>query len=185
MDARSATIGNGYMGAMIFGGVERERIQFNEESLWAGGPGEWADYNGGNREGAYKHLSEIRKLLKQGNLDKAHELASKELTGEIKKNNNHEFWEGFGAYQAFGDIYIDVEKEGAVSEYQRELDISEAVAHVSYKAGNVTHKRTYFANHPKKVLVFQLTNDAKNGQDYNIALETLHKNVTYTVEGVS
>ena len=52
------------MGAMFFGGVEEERIQFNEESLWSGGRGEWEAYNGGNRPGAYKYLPKVRKLLK-------------------------------------------------------------------------------------------------------------------------
>src|SRR5690606_5480701 len=74
-------IGNGYMGAMIFGGVEEEHIQFNEETLWTGGKGEWDEYNGGNRENAHKHLPEVRRLLDAGKYDEAHKLANKELTG--------------------------------------------------------------------------------------------------------
>lgn len=176
-------IGNGYMGAMVFGGVERERIQFNEESLWVGGPGEWDEYKGGNREGAYKYLPQVRELLSQGKFEQAHQLARKELTGTIKQNNDHEFWEGYGAYQAFGDLYIDVESLGEVTDYSRELDISDAIARVKYKAGNVNHKRTYFASHPDKVLVFKLDNDAEEGQDYSIELTTPHKKVTYTTNG--
>ena len=173
-------IGNGYMGAMVFGGIERERIQFNEESLWAGGPGEWNEYQGGNREEAYKYLPEVRRLLNEGKFDEAHQLANKELSGRIKKNDNHEFWEGFGAYQAFGDIYIAIQKEGEISNYRRDLDISKAIAGVTYTSGNVNHKRSYFANYPNKILVFKLENDAESGQNYTIELTTPHKNITYT-----
>ncbi|WP_420399075.1 glycosyl hydrolase family 95 catalytic domain-containing protein [Flagellimonas sp.] len=176
-------IGNGYMGAMVFGGVERERIQFNEESLWVGGPGEWEAYNGGNREDAHKYLPQVRNLLSKGELEKAHALANKELTGIIKRNNNHEFWEGFGAFQAFGDIYIAVENTADISEYQRELDISDAIARVTYADGDIHHKRTYFANYPSKVLVFKLENDAPQGQDYTIELTTPHKKVSYSPSG--
>ncbi|MEC3908476.1 glycoside hydrolase family 95 protein [Tamlana sp. 2201CG12-4] len=175
-------IGNGYMGAMVFGGIEQERIQFNEESLWVGGPGEWDEYNGGNRTDAYKHLPKIRQLLNEGEFKEAHQLASTELTGIIKKNNSHQFWEGFGAYQAFGDLYIDVDNSGKISNYRRELDIDNAIASVAYTADEVSHKRTYFANHPDNVLVFKFENDAKEGVDYGIEFTTPHKNVNYTFE---
>ncbi|MFZ5517655.1 MAG: glycoside hydrolase N-terminal domain-containing protein [Candidatus Zhuqueibacterota bacterium] len=58
-------IGNGYLGAMFFGGVQEERIQLNEESLWAGGPGSHLQYNGGNRTGAHNFLPRVRDLLRQ------------------------------------------------------------------------------------------------------------------------
>nr|WP_299385879.1 glycoside hydrolase N-terminal domain-containing protein [Allomuricauda sp.] len=176
-------IGNGYMGAMVFGGVAKERIQFNEESLWVGGPGEWDQYNGGNRKDAHKYLPRVRELLARGEYEKADELANKELTGIIKKNNEHKFWEGFGAYQTFGDIYIETEDAGKVSEYARELNISEAIARVKYKTGEVQHKRTYFANYPSRVLVFQLENDAPNGQDYHIEYSSPHKSITFSEKG--
>ena len=59
-------IGNGYMGGMIFGSVASERIQYNEKTLWSGGPGAWEGYNGGNKEGAWEAVQEIRKILAYG-----------------------------------------------------------------------------------------------------------------------
>ncbi len=175
-------IGNGYMGAMFFGGAEKERIQFNEGSLWAGGPGEWDQYNGGNKEGAHQHLPEIRHLLSKGKFQEAHQLANEELTGAIKGVKN-DIWEGYGAYQTFADLFISVENEGEVTEYLRELDLRKGIGRVQYLSGNVRHERTYFANYPDKVLVFQFQNDAAEGLDYQIELSTLHKNVTFVNEG--
>ena len=167
-------IGNGYMGAMIFGGVEEERIQFNEESLWAGGKGEWDEYNGGNRPGAYAYLPKVRELLKAGKYEEAHQLAQKELTGKIKANKGNSIWEGFGAYQAFGDLYVKTEHQGTPIRYRRELDISEGVARTSYQMGDVHHKREYFASYPKRCLVFHFENDKPEGVNYTLRKTSLH-----------
>ena len=169
-------IGNGYLGAMFFGGIEEERIQFNEESLWSGGKGEWDAYNGGNRNGAHKYLPDIRRLLDEGKFDEAHQLANKELSGIIKASTK-EGWIGFGSYQSFADVFVKTKQEGQVEAYRRELNISEAVGTVSYKAGDVNHKREYFASYPKRVLVFRYENDAASGTDYQIRHESLHKNI--------
>lgn len=175
-------IGNGYMGAMFFGGVEEEQIQFNEESLWAGGKGEWIDYNGGNKEKAYLHLPKIRKLLDEGKFQEAHQLANKELTGVIKANKGNSTWEGFGAYQTFGDLFIKTISEGEVKNYHRELDISKAVGNVSYEMGDTKFKRTYFASYPQRVLVFQFKNNNPKGVDYILKQTSPHKNSTTTFE---
>ena len=171
-------IGNGYMGAMVFGGIENERIQFNEESLWAGGPGEWDEYDGGNRPKAYQYLPKIRELLDVGEFEKAHQLANEQLTGVIT-NYEDDYWEGYGAYQTFGDLHIETELSGEITNYKRSLDISKALAHVTFKSGNVLHKRTYFANYPSRVLVFQLENNASTGTDYTIELTSVHQNGSY------
>src|SRR5689334_1147793 len=68
-------IGNGRLGAMIFGGVDTDRIQFNEETLWTGGP---RDYN---RRGAYKYLPQIRELLFEGKQNEAEQLAEEQFMG--------------------------------------------------------------------------------------------------------
>lgn len=176
-------IGNGYMGAMIFGGVEEEHIQFNEETLWTGGKGEWDEYNGGNRENAHKHLPEVRRLLDAGKYDEAHKLANKELTGIIKKDANAEGWVGFGAYQPFGDIFVKPIQSGTITDYRRELDISKAVATISYTADGIDHTRKYFASYPSRTLIFHFENDHPKGIDYVIKQTTVHPNVTIRLEG--
>src|SRR5690554_6729186 len=117
-------IGNGYIKTMIFGGAEEEHIQFNEESLWTGGKGEWDEYNGGNRENAHKYLPEVRRLLNEGKYGEAHRLANRELTGTIKKDANAEGWVGFGAYQPFGDVFVKPAHSTTIKNYNRELNIS-------------------------------------------------------------
>ena len=171
-------IGNGYMGAMFFGGVEEEHIQFNEESLWTGGKGEWEAYDGGNRENAYKYLPEIRRLLNKGKFNEADELANKELTGIIKADKGNSIWEGFGAYQTFGDVFVKTNHKNKAQDYHRELNISDAVGTVSYQVEDVNYKRIFFASYPQRVLVFQFTNDDASGTDYLIKQETPHKNAT-------
>ncbi len=171
-------IGNGYMGAMFFGGVYEEQIQFNEESLWSGGKGEWDEYNGGNREDAHKYLPKVRQLLKEGRFDEAHVLASKELTGKIKSNKGNSVWEGYGAYQAFGEVFVKTQHSGELENYKRELNISKGIGTISYQLGDINFKREYFASYPKRALVFRFENDAPSGIDYIIRKETVHENVS-------
>lgn len=175
-------IGNAYMGAMFFGGTEEAHIQFNEESLWSGGKGEWSEYQGGNRPGAHKHLPQVRKLLAEGNYEAAHKLANKELTGVIKANHGNSIWEGFGAYQAFGDVFVKPIQEGTITNYTRELDINRALATVKYAAGEIEHTRQYFASFPKRALVFSFSNNSPEGLTYEIRQSSLHKNVTFSFE---
>ncbi|WP_150452150.1 glycoside hydrolase family 95 protein [Arenibacter lacus] len=176
-------IGNAYMGAMIFGAVEEEHIQFNEETLWAGGKGEWEQYNGGNRENAHKHLPEVRRLLQEGKYNEAHQLANKELTGIIKGTNEQTGWIGYGSYQPFGDVFVRPEHKGQPSNYTRTLDISKALATVQYSENGIAHKRTYFANYPSRTLVFKYENNSPEGIDYVIKKTTVHKNTTTVLQG--
>ena len=74
-------IGNGYMGAMFFGGVHKEQINFTEGSLWSGGPGSSDEYNFGIRKDAWKYLAQIRQLIEEKKFDEAHQLAVREMTG--------------------------------------------------------------------------------------------------------
>ena len=174
-------IGNGYMGAMIFGGVERERLQFSEGTLWEGGPGSHPDHNFGNRPGAWKYLEPVRELINQGRFAEAHVLANRELTGIIHRERfipyggtNGVSYGDFGAQQTAGDIFIDIAGSGEVTNYIRDLNISTAVASVSYTQGGVQHRRTYFASYPRRVLVFRLENNARTGTDYTISYVSPH-----------
>ncbi|HSH19768.1 MAG TPA: glycoside hydrolase N-terminal domain-containing protein, partial [Draconibacterium sp.] len=90
-------IGNGYIGAMFFGGVEKEQIQFSEGTLWSGGPGSSPDYNFGTREGAWEYLPKVRALLDAGKMNEAHELATRELKGVIHKKPGGAMFGDYGA----------------------------------------------------------------------------------------
>jgi len=164
-------IGNGYMGAMIFGGAQREQIQFSEGSLWEGGAGSHEDYNFGNRPDAWKSLEQVRKLIAEKRYDEAHALASKELTGEIHRISGLSFGD-FGASQTAGDIFVDISGNGDVTDYYRDLNISDAVANVHYTQGDVKHKRTYFASYPKRTIMFKY--EASKATDYTVEYISPH-----------
>jgi len=166
-------IGNGYMGAMIFGGVEREQIQLSEGSLWEGGPDSHPDYNFGNNPEAWKALEPVRQLIAEKKYDEAHALANSKMRGIIHPINGQSFGD-FGSSQTAGDIYINVREENEVTDYYRDLNISDAVATVRYKQGKVNHKRTYFASYPKRALVIRLENNASHGTDYEIQYTSPH-----------
>ncbi|NQU51440.1 MAG: glycoside hydrolase family 95 protein [Bacteroidetes bacterium] len=167
-------IGNGYMGAMFFGGVEKEQIQFAEGSLWSGGPGSNPEYNFGIREGAWKNLSEVRQLLDAGKMEEAHRLADQELKGEIHKKKGGAQFGDYGAQQAMGDLFISVDHVGKPENYKRELDLTNSEGRVSYEINGEQFSRTYFGSYPGKVLVYRFESSTKT--NYEIQYTSPHKN---------
>lgn len=143
-------IGNGAMGAAVAGGIRRDRLQFNEKSLWTGGPGSVQGYDFGlpatPRTGA---LAEVRKALAEEG----------SLPAEFVAFRLGRPAPGYGNYQSFGDLLLDFHHAETVSDYRRELDIANAVATVSYRAGDVAYRREYFASNPDQVIVLHLTAD--------------------------
>lgn len=182
-------IGNGYVGAMFFGGLQEEQIQFSEGTLWSGGPDSNPDYNFGIRKDAHKHLPKVRALLKEGKKAEAHRITQSQFTGIIDtgKQYNAEFGD-YGAQQTMGDIFIKVGHSGNVSNYKRGLDISNALGKVAYSIGKETYNRTYFGNYPSNTMVYRFESSKKT--DYEIRFETPHVMVAqefsdgiYTYEG--
>jgi alpha-L-fucosidase 2 len=139
-------VGNGRLGAMIFGGIEKERIQLNEESVWTGKP-RW-DAN----PDALKNLPEVRRLLVAGKYAEAEKLAQSGIMGHFKRDDA-------SSYQTLGDLTLDFGPPGALSGYRRELDISEAMAKVSYTTNQVKFTREIFSTAPGQAIVIRLTAD--------------------------
>ena len=137
-------IGNGRLGAMVFGTVNRERIQLNEETLWMGGPRET------DNPEALASLPEVRRLLFAGRPRDAYALAERRLMGKP--------WR-LESYQSLGDLRLNFDHEGAISDYRRELDLDAAVVRVSYRVDGVLHTREVFASHPDQAIVVRLTVD--------------------------
>ncbi|WP_422657061.1 glycosyl hydrolase family 95 catalytic domain-containing protein [Paenibacillus sp. EC2-1] len=106
-ETQALPIGNGHMGGMVFGGVLQERIQFNEKTLWSGGPGADPNYQYGIKDGAQAHVETIRQLLKEGKVNEAKALVGK-ITGVMGAGDS-----SFGAYQAFGDVFLDFNRQSA------------------------------------------------------------------------
>ncbi|KQX48715.1 glycoside hydrolase family 95 protein [Paenibacillus sp. Root444D2] len=139
-------IGNGRLGAMIFGGACSERLQLNEDSLWYGGPRDR------HNPDALAHLPEIRRLIFEGKLKEAESLASLALTA-IPETQRH--------YVPLGDLFLHFQTldDNQVIDYERELDLSEAVVSISFKAGEVHYRRKIFASYPDGAIVIRLTAD--------------------------
>ncbi len=173
-------IGNGYMGAMFFGDVHREQIQFTEGTLWSGGPGSHADYNGGNRDDAWKHLDRIRQLLKAGKMNEAHQLAQRELSGVIHPTKEGAAFGDYGAQQTMGDLFVTTDHKGEVVNYQRRLDIEHSEGLVTYQIDDVKYKRTFWASYPSKVLVYKFESDIP--ANYQLELRTPHQKLVENFE---
>jgi len=135
-------VGNGRLGAMVFGGVTEERIQFNEATLWNGAPHAY------DHPGASAVLPQIRSLLFAGNQRSADSLASAAFMSVPLQQK---------AYQAFGDVHLRfLGLDTAVSGYDRDLDLAHAVATTRFRVGGTTYTRRVFASHPAGALVVQL-----------------------------
>src|SRR5688572_22027001 len=156
-------LGNGRLGAMVFGSVNRERIQLNEHSLWLGGPRER------DNPDANKHLAEVRRLLFAGAPVEAYRLADKYLMGRPQR---------LLSYQTLGDLRLTFDHEDAISDYRRELDLDSAVARVSYRAGDLRVQREVFASHPDQVIVVRITADKPKALNVSIWMDRLQDAVT-------
>lgn len=163
-------IGNGRLGAMIFGGVENDRIQFNEETLWNGAPTDYA------HKGAWQYLGPIRQLLFDGKQKEAEELGMKEFMGTPMRQRT---------YQAFGDLYLKFSNQANFTGYHRELDLKNAIHRVSYQSGGVNYTREYLSSNPDQVIAIRLTADQKKALNFTLGFDALHESKSSVAEGNS
>jgi len=151
-------VGNGRLGAMVFGGTEKERIQLNEDTLWAGGPLDR------DRKGAYKHLPEIRRLLFAGEYVAAEELVEQEIMGERIYPLG---------YQTLGDLWIETDPPQHVPSYRRELNLDSGIARTEFKSGGATHVREVFASAPAGAIIVRLSADGPGRITARIRLDRI------------
>lgn len=139
-------LGNGRLGAMVYGGVTSDTIQINEDTFWAGSP-----YNNINPN-AKAHLQEIRDCINRGDYEQAQRLAMSNITADINVTAH-----GM-AYESLGNIVLDFKTPKATpTDYSRTLDLTDAVARVSYTADGVGYNREIFTSLADNVLVMRLT----------------------------
>ncbi|WP_068769732.1 glycoside hydrolase family 95 protein [Termitidicoccus mucosus] len=148
-------VGNGRLGAMVYGGGAAEQIQLNESTVWSGRPGEY------DRAGAHRHLPEIRRMLFGRNYKGAAALVTRELLGDRPA----------GAYQLLGNLRLDFALPGEVSDYRRELDLDAAVARVAFRSGGVAHTREVFASAPHQAVVVRLACDRPGALSFSARLD--------------
>ncbi|MDO5971778.1 glycoside hydrolase N-terminal domain-containing protein [Flavivirga aquimarina] len=159
---KALPIGNGRLGAMVYGGIQMEHIQLNEETLWSGGPHSYDNPN------AYQHLSEVRELLDKGEYIKAEDMAQKMLGSPIKQM----------AYQPFGDLFLMFPQGPKSQNYKRELDLETAVSKVTYNIGSTQFTRKIFASHPDQSIVMRVESNAKRKVTFDLLLTSPHNSVT-------
>ena len=156
-------IGNGDMGANVYGEIASEHLTFNEKTLWTGGPSERRkDYMGGNVVAKGQNgetLKKVQRLFAEGKNAEAKKVCDSDLLGTNA---------GYGAYQPWGDIYFDYKDitEKNATEYQRDLDLKTAISTVSFKEDGTQYTREFFMSHDDDVLVARL--EAKGPEKLNL-----------------
>ena len=157
-------IGDGDMGANVYGEISKERLTFNEKTLWTGGPSDSRpDYNGGNLEDKGKYgetMKEIQQLFAEGKNSEASSLCN-QLVGTST---------GYGAYQSWGNIYFAYNgvEDGDAENYVRDLDLRTAVSSVDFDIDETHYSREFFISNPDNVLAARLT--AEGGEKLNLEI---------------
>lgn len=161
-------VGNGRLGAMVYGSIEKEVIQFNEETLWTGQP---HDYS---HDSAHEVLSELRQLLWDGKQKEAHELGNERFMSQP-----------FGqfCYQPFGNVLLDFPNHKNVNNYKRQLDLEDAISSVGYEIEGVKYKREVFASERNQAIVIHIETSKQGELNFNIGLDSPHSKYEVSVEG--
>jgi len=164
-------VGNGRLGAMVFGGINHERLQLNEDTLWSGGP-----YNPANPD-ALGALPEIRRLAAAGELKAAQDLVQQKFMSRPIRQMS---------YQTLGDLLLTLPGSEAATDYRRELDLDSAVARTTFRLGNIVHTREVFSSPADQVIVIR--HSARNAKrpeqpaalDLGIAFSSLQSSASRT-----
>ncbi|HET6559752.1 MAG TPA: glycoside hydrolase family 95 protein [Prolixibacteraceae bacterium] len=160
-------LGNGRMGASVFGGVKSDKIYLNDITLWSGEPvkaDSWAN--------AYKDLPAVREALK----NEDYELAEK-LNRKLQGKNSE-------SYAPLGTLHLHFDHQAEHQKYYRELDIAHAVSKVEYEVNGVKFTREYFISHPDKVMAIRLTSSKKGALNFHVKFESLLKNKVSTTGNI-
>lgn len=171
-------LGNGRLGASLYGGVEEERIVLNESGMWSGSPQD------ADRDDAAAALPEIRRLLLEGKNAEAEKLVNAHFTCAGKGSGSGSGANvPYGCYQTLGDLRLTfLGAEGPVSDYRRLLDLSEAVARLTYEQGGVRYSREAFVSKPAEAFVLRLSASESGRISFDAALSRKER---ATVEAVA
>jgi alpha-L-fucosidase 2 len=165
-------VGNGRLAAMVFSDPQKERLQLNEETVWAGEPG-----NNIPSTDFAEALPEIRNLIFSERYKEAHDLAMKKLPRSAGPDNNYGM-----PYQPVGDVFIEFPSHQQSTAYRRELNISTAIQSTTYKADNVTYTREVFTSFNDQVIIVRLTADKEQSITCSISMDSPHKNHQIKIE---
>ena len=156
-------IGNGKLGAMVFGGVSQEHLQLNEETIWAGEPGNNVPKN------TFDSIQKIRKLLNDGQFEEAQKLSNTTYPRAAPKDLNYGM-----PYQTMGDLFLNFKGHESFKNYKRTLDIEKAVSTVSYEVNGTKFKREIFTSFVDNVVVIRLTSNKPNSLNFSVNASSPH-----------
>lgn len=151
-------IGNGRLGAMIFGGVAREQLQLNEDTLYSDEPGRRdlpLDITGS--------FDLVVGMLREGRYAEAEEFMNRHWIGRV-----------WPCYQPLGDLYLEFDHSEPAAEYCAELDLSQAVCRIGYLCAGVEYRREIFASHPDQVIVLRLTTSRPGALSFRAHFASVH-----------
>src|SRR5699024_7307025 len=160
-------IGNGRIGAMIYGRPAQEIIQLNEETVWAGGP------NSNVNPAVKEVIPKIRELIFEGKYDEAQKLADQKV---VPLGNN-----GM-PYQPVGNLLLEFPGHENYSHYYRELNIENAVSSVTYQVDGVTYRREYFVSLADQVAIIHLTASEPGNITFNLTFDSPQLHLVKTKE---
>ena len=159
-------IGNGTLGAMVYGGIVKEHLQLNENTLYSGEPGRKVKID------FTKSLGKVRQLIKEGDLKLVNEIIASEWLGRAQD-----------CYQPFGDLEVEFNHSDQVSGFRRELDLGTAMCKTDYKVNNVSYHREVFASYSDKVIVLKIKADKKEAISCKIGLKGAHPTAKTASDG--
>jgi len=171
----SSPMGNGRLGAMMFGGVDEERIVLNESSVWSG------SRQDADRSAAHTVLPEIQKLLIEGKNPEAEALVNTNFTCKGPGSGGGQY----GCYQVLGNLHLTFfpdDTNAPVTNYRRELDLNDAVANMQFKRGGIEFKREMFSSAPDQVMVLHLSADHSKAISFDARIDRPERFET-TVDG--
>jgi alpha-L-fucosidase 2 len=157
-------IGNGRLGAMVFGGAAQEHLQLNEETIWAGEPGNNVPKN------TFDSIQKVRRLINEGKFEKAQNLTNTTYPRTAPKDLNYGM-----PYQTMGDLFLDFKGHENFKNYKRTLDIEKAISTVSYELNGVTFKREIFSSFADNVIMIKLSSSKKGSLNFALNASTPHK----------
>ncbi len=158
-------IGNGHLGAMVYGKVDNEILQLNDNTLYSGEPA--TAWKGLDITSTY---DQVLNMLRAGKYAETTDFLQKNWLGRLHQN-----------YQPLGEWHIDNHLEGGITDYKRELDIANSVLRISYRQGGIGYIREIFASHPDDVIVVRLQSDKKDGLDITTSLSSVHPTAKYNI----
>jgi alpha-L-fucosidase 2 len=167
---RALPVGNGRLGAMVFGNVDTDRLQLNEDTVWAGGP-----YDSANPRGA-ANLAEIRRRVFADQWTQAQDLINQTMLGSPA---------GQLAYQPVGNLRLAFGSAAGASQYRRTLDLTTATVTTTYVLNGVRYQREVFASAADQVIVVRLTADRANALSFSAAFDSPQRTSVSSPDGAT